>query len=108
MPAASPSLMSCSPATESPRRPTRHMCDEIFFDVHAATGSFLAKEAPDRIGQLYRVEETIYGVLPDDRRRERQRRSMPIAAALQAWGRRSRENCRANPNWPPPSICARA
>lgn len=55
------------------------------FDVHAATGSPIAKEALDRIGQLYRVEETLHGALPDDRRRERQQRSMRIAAALQAW-----------------------
>jgi hypothetical protein len=32
-----------------------------FFDVHAATSSPIAKEALDRIGQLYRVEETITG-----------------------------------------------
>lgn len=56
-----------------------------FFDVQAATGSPVAKEALDRIGQLYRVEETIHGALPDDRRRERQQQSIPIAAALQAW-----------------------
>src|SRR3954454_15319930 len=56
-----------------------------FFDVHAATGSPIAKEALDRIGQLYRVEETIHGAPPDDRRRERQRKSLPIAAGLQAW-----------------------
>ena len=34
-----------------------------FFDVHAATGSPIAKEALDRIGQLYGVEETIKGML---------------------------------------------
>ena len=56
-----------------------------FFDVHAATGSPIAKEALDRIGQLYRVEEIILGALPDDRRRERQRQSIPIATALRAW-----------------------
>src|SRR3954467_2729898 len=56
-----------------------------FFDVHAATGSPIAKEALDRIGQLYRVEQTIHRVLPDNRRRERQQRSLPIAAGLQAW-----------------------
>ena len=56
-----------------------------FFDVHAATGSPIAKEALDRIGQLYRVEETILGALPDDRRRERQQQSNPIATALRAW-----------------------
>jgi transposase len=56
-----------------------------FFDVHAATASPIAKEALDRIGQLYRVEEAINGTAPNDRRRERQRRSKPIAEALQAW-----------------------
>jgi hypothetical protein len=39
-----------------------------FFDVHAATASPIAKEALDRIGQLYRVEETINGATPDRRR----------------------------------------
>jgi transposase len=56
-----------------------------FFDVHAATGSPIAKEALDRIGQLYRVEETIKGAAPDHRRRERQQRSKPIAEALAVW-----------------------
>ena len=39
-----------------------------FFDVQAATGSPIAKEALDRIGQLYAVEKTINGSLPDRRR----------------------------------------
>lgn len=56
-----------------------------FFDVHAATGSALAKEALDRIGQLYAVEKTIKGFAPEHRRRERQQRSKPIAAALADW-----------------------
>jgi transposase len=56
-----------------------------FFDVHAAIGSPIAKEALDRIGQLYRVEEAINGLPPDQRRRERQQRSQPIAEALAAW-----------------------
>jgi transposase len=56
-----------------------------FFDVHAATASPIAKEALDRIGQLYRVEETIKGLAPDHRRREREQQSKPIAEALAAW-----------------------
>jgi transposase len=56
-----------------------------FFDVHTAIGSPIAKEALDRIGQLYGVEETIKGLPPDHRRRERQQRSKPIAEALAAW-----------------------
>jgi transposase len=56
-----------------------------FFDVHAAIGSPIAKEALDRIGQLYGVEETIKGLPPDHRRRERRQRSKPIAEALATW-----------------------
>ena len=56
-----------------------------FFDVHAAIGSPIAKEALDRIGQLYGVEETINGLPPDHRRRERRQRSKPIVDALAAW-----------------------
>ena len=56
-----------------------------FFDVHAATGSPIAKEALDRIGQLYRVEQAINGAPSDERRRERQRCSKPIAEALRSW-----------------------
>jgi hypothetical protein len=56
-----------------------------FFDVHAATGSPIAKEALDRIGQLYAVEKTINGTLPGRRRQQRQLQSKPIAEALAAW-----------------------
>ena len=53
-----------------------------FFDVHAAIGSPIAKEALDRIGQLYRVEETIKGLSPDHRRRERQLELLGLARQL--------------------------
>ena len=56
-----------------------------FFDVHAANGSAIAKEALDRIGALYGVEATINGSSPDERRRQRQTQSKPIANALNAW-----------------------
>jgi transposase len=56
-----------------------------FFDVHAATGSPIAKEALDRIGQLYAVEKTINGAPPGRRRQQRQLQSKPIAEALAAW-----------------------
>ena len=56
-----------------------------FFDVHAANGSSIAKQALDRIGDLYGVEKTITGLPPDLRRAERQKRSKPIVAALGAW-----------------------
>ena len=56
-----------------------------FFDVHAASGSPIAQEALNRIGDLYGVEKTITGSPPDHRRRERRQRSTPIAEALSAW-----------------------
>src|SRR5262249_49031204 len=56
-----------------------------FFDVHAATVSPIAKEALDRIGQLYAVEKIITGLPPERRRQRRQLQSKPIAEALAAW-----------------------
>jgi len=56
-----------------------------FFDVHAATVSPIAKEALDRIGQLYAVEEMINGSPPNQRQQQRQLKSKPIAEALAAW-----------------------
>ena len=56
-----------------------------FFDVHAANDSAIAKEALDRIGALYGVEAAINGMPPDERRRQRQAQSKPIAEALKAW-----------------------
>ena len=56
-----------------------------FFDVHTATGSPIAKEALDRIGQLYAVEKTINGTPPDRRQKQRHIQSKPIVEALAAW-----------------------
>src|SRR5262249_10375213 len=56
-----------------------------FFDVHAATGSPIAKEALDRIGQFYTVEKTINGASPARRQQQRQLHSKPMAKALVAW-----------------------
>jgi transposase len=56
-----------------------------FFDVHAATVSPVAKEALDRIGQLYAVEATINGSPPDQRQQQRRVKSKPLAEALAAW-----------------------
>src|SRR5215510_11680124 len=56
-----------------------------FFDVYTATGSPIAKEALNRIGELYAIEKTITGSPPDHRRGQRQQRSKPIAEALRVW-----------------------
>jgi transposase len=56
-----------------------------FFDVHAATQSPIARQALDRIGALYATEETIRGLPPDERRRQRTESSAPLVADLKAW-----------------------
>jgi transposase len=56
-----------------------------FFDVHAKSGSAVALEALERIGAIYDVERSVIGKPPDERRRQRQARSRPLAAALKAW-----------------------
>ena len=56
-----------------------------FFDVHAASGSHLAKEALDRIAALYAIEAQIKDKLPDERRRCRQEQSAPLIADLKTW-----------------------
>jgi transposase len=56
-----------------------------FFDVHIANDSAIAKEALNRIGTLYGVEAAINGKPPDERHRQRQAQSKPIAEALKAW-----------------------
>lgn len=56
-----------------------------FFDLHEAQGSPIAKEALDRIGALYGIEEAIRGKPPDERREQRQSRAGPLLADLRAW-----------------------
>jgi transposase len=55
-----------------------------FFDVHARTGSAVAFEALERIGALYEVKRSVSGKPPNERLRQRQTRSQPLAAALKA------------------------
>jgi transposase len=56
-----------------------------FFDIHAANGSAVAREALDRIAALYAVEDDIRGAPPERRRSERQTRAGPLLQALRAW-----------------------
>ena len=80
-----------------------------FFDVHAATASTIAKEALDRIGDLYGVEKTINGCRPMGANanassdRSRSPRRWPLGR------RRPCAGSPANPNSPRPSAtCGRA
>jgi transposase len=56
-----------------------------FFDLHAAHGTPLAKEALDRIGALYATEDAARGRPADERRRLRQIRAGPLLDALEGW-----------------------
>lgn len=56
-----------------------------FFDVHANEGSVLAREALERIGALYAVEQQIRGKLPAERLRIRQERTVPLLDELHLW-----------------------
>jgi len=56
-----------------------------FFDVHKATGSAIAREALERIGQLFDIEQTIAGQ-PANRRREiRQAQACEKLDTLAEW-----------------------
>ena len=70
------------------------------FDVHAATGSAIAKEALERIAALFEVEAQINGHDPERRIAVRQERSLPLLMDLKdfldgALGRISRKSALA-------------
>lgn len=55
------------------------------FEVHESTKSSIAADALARIAELYRIETTIRGRPPDQRRAVRQEQSKPLLASLHAW-----------------------
>lgn len=56
-----------------------------FYDIHAATNSPVAREALQRISELYAIEEQIRGQPPPLRRDIRRVRAGPKLQALHAW-----------------------
>jgi transposase len=56
-----------------------------FFEEHAAHQSPLAREALERIGSLYGIEENIRGKPPDERQRCRQENASPALVELRTW-----------------------
>lgn len=56
-----------------------------FFDIAKAIDSSIAKQALERIGQLYEIEAQIKGKPVDERRRCRQEQSRPRLEALKLW-----------------------
>jgi len=56
-----------------------------FHELYQAHRSPIAKEALERIGQLYAIEQEIRGRSPAERKEVRQVRSRPLLEAMQAW-----------------------
>src|SRR6185295_11608977 len=56
-----------------------------FHDLYQAHRSPIAKEALERIGQLYGIEQEIRGRSPAERRDVRQARSRPLLEAMNVW-----------------------
>ncbi|KFX64003.1 transposase [Burkholderia sp. K24] len=56
-----------------------------FYELHAARPNALNTEALERIGALYRIEETIRGKPPDERRAYRQEHARPLLDRFHAW-----------------------
>ena len=56
-----------------------------FYDIHQATSSLLAREALERIGELYGIEAQIRGSPPDLRRQVREARAGPKLDELHRW-----------------------
>jgi hypothetical protein len=80
-----PASTDCSRPDGSSRPAAGPHARRKFFDVRDATASPIAKQALDRIGQLYCIEATIDGSPPEQRQQQRQLKSKPIAEALAAW-----------------------
>ena len=56
-----------------------------FYDLEQAHSSPVAREALQRIGALYGVEEPIRGRPPDERRAVRQAQAKPLLDSLRQW-----------------------
>ncbi|HTH19064.1 MAG TPA: IS66 family transposase, partial [Candidatus Udaeobacter sp.] len=56
-----------------------------FHDLFAAHESPIAKEALERIGALYGIEREIRGRPPDERKRVRTERALPLLEDLKQW-----------------------
>jgi len=56
-----------------------------FYEVHIAQDSLLAKEAIERIGGLYQIEDHVRGSSPDKRLAARQQYAVPLLKSLHTW-----------------------
>ena len=80
---------SRSDARAGPPRMRRSLCwahvRRKLYDLYVALDSPIARESVERIGELYAIEREIRGIAPDERRRQRQQRAMPLLESLHAW-----------------------
>lgn len=68
------------------RPPAGRTSSAKFHDIHATGGtSRVAREALERIAQLYAIEDRINGKPPDQRLRIRQAEAMPLLDDLKVW-----------------------
>ena len=78
-----------SDACAGPPRMTRSLCwahvRRKLHDLYVALDSPIAREGIERIGELYAIERELRGLSPDQRRRERQQRAVPLLESLHAW-----------------------
>ena len=56
-----------------------------FYDLHATQKSVLAEQALQYIAALYEVEREVRDLEPDDRRRIRQEKAVPLMKTLHTW-----------------------
>ena len=80
---------SRSDARAGPPRMRRSLCwahvRRKLYDLYVALKSPIAHESVERIGALYAIEREIRGLSPDERRRARQQRAVPLLMSLHAW-----------------------
>ncbi len=62
-----------------------------FYELWAQHKSQIAEQALDFFGRLYEVEREVRDLSPDERRRIRQQRGVPVADALHEWLRLHRQ-----------------
>lgn len=78
-----------SEARAGPARAKRSLCwahvRRKLYDLYVALDSPVAREAVDRIRELYAIEEEIRGLAAPQRCQERQQRAAPLLEALRRW-----------------------
>jgi transposase len=62
-----------------------------FFDLAKLTKAPIASEAVRRIDELFKIERSINGCMPDDRLAARREQSRPLVDALETWLREQRD-----------------